>query len=158
MELNRALIQILMGMIGTLGFTFLYNIRGKKLLLAVLGAGLSWSFNLILTDSIPSEPMRYFLCAALVALYGEILARKLKTPATTFFIPTLIPHIPGGALYTTMRLALDKQWVACMEQAFYTFRLALALAMGLITVLSVFNAHGVLQRYLASRNKEESTR
>lgn len=154
MELSRALLQICMGMIGTLGFALLYNIRGNKLVLAVLGAGLSWSFNLILTGSVPSEPMRYFLCAAMVALYGEILARRLKTPATTFFIPTLIPHIPGGALYNTMRLALDKQWEACLGQAFYTFKLALALALGLIAVLSVFNAYGVLHRYRISRNKE----
>ncbi len=152
-QLQRDLLQILMAMAGTLGFSLLFNIRGKKLVLAVLGAGISWAFNLLLVNVVPSEPVRYFCCATLSALYGEILARKLKTPATTFFIPTLIPHIPGGALYLTMRLALERQWVPCLVQAFYTFKLALGLAMGLAAVLSVFNAYAVLKRRVEEKRK-----
>ena len=151
-ELSTAILQIAMSMAGSFGFSLLYHIRGKKLLLAALGGGLSWALHLALAPVLPGEPIRYFLCACFVAFYAEILARILKTPATTFLIPSMIPHIPGGSLYTTMRYALEKQWDLCLSQAFKTFKLALALAMGFVAVLMVFNVIGVFR----SRNGKEA--
>ena len=37
-----ALIQILMGALGTFGFNILFHIRGRKLLFATLGGVISW--------------------------------------------------------------------------------------------------------------------
>ena len=144
---EQTVLQIAMSFLGSLGFSVLYNIRGTKLLLAALGGALSWALYLFLQPVWPAEPIRYFLCAAFVAFYGEILARILKTPATTFLIPSMIPHIPGGALYTTMRLAVEKDWTACLAQAFYTFKLALALAMGIAAVLTAFNVYGIIRTH-----------
>lgn len=132
------ILQILMGAVGTLGFCVLFNIRGKKLVLAVLGAALSWSLCVALEPFAPGEPARWFISAMFVALWAEVLARVMKTPATTFLIPGIIPHIPGGALYNTMRLALERQWSACLSRAFYTLRLALSLALGMIVVHSLW--------------------
>ena len=146
-----AILQICMSTIGSFGFSILYHIRGRKLLLAALGGGISWAIYLALAPVLPGESIRYFLCACFVAFYAEILARLLKTPATTFLIPSMIPHIPGGSLYTTMRYALEKQWQLCLNQAFNTFKLALALALGFVAVLMVFNVIGVLR---SRKNKE----
>ena len=44
-----------------------------------------------------------------------------------------------------MRYGLNRQWSACLSQAFYTLKLALALALGIIAVLSVL---GVVQQLL----------
>ncbi len=150
-DFATSLLQIGMSFLGSLGFSLLYHIRGKKLLLAALGGGISWAIYLALAPVLPGEPIRYFLCACFVAFYAEILARLLKTPATTFLIPSMIPHIPGGSLYTTMRYALEKQWQLCLSQAFNTFKLALALALGFVAVLMVFNVIGVLR---SRKNKE----
>ena len=140
--MNDALLQILMSFAGSFGFSVLYNVRGKKLLWAAMGGVLAWGTNLLLMPVIAGEPLRYFFSAFFSAVYAEILARVLKTPATTFLIPSIIPNIPGGALYHTMRFALNREWGACFSQAFYTLKLALALALGIIAVLSLL---GVLQ-------------
>ena len=152
-EFSTAILQIAMSTFGSFGFSILYHIRGRKLVLAALGGGLSWALYLALASVLPGEPIRYFLCACFVASYAEILARILKTPATTFLIPSMIPHIPGGSLYTTMRYALEKQWDLCLSQAFNTFKLALALALGFVAVLMLFNVIGVLR----SLKKKEAT-
>ena len=146
-DLSTAILQIAMSMAGSFGFSLLYHIRGKKLLLAALGGGLSWALHLALAPVLPSEPIRYFLCACFVACYAEVLARLLKTPATTFLIPSMIPHIPGRSLYQTMRYALDKEWMECLSQAFYTFKLALALAMGSVVILTIFNVVGIVRQF-----------
>lgn len=140
--MSMDVIQVLTGMLGSFGFSVLYNVRGARLIWATLGGGLSYSLYLLLAPVFPSEMLRYFLSAAFVAFYAEILARALRTPATTFLIPSIIPHIPGGALYRTMQLALNRQWSACLSQAVYTLSLALGLALGIIAVLSAF---GVMQ-------------
>jgi uncharacterized membrane protein YjjB (DUF3815 family) len=137
MTLND-IIQILMGYLGTLGFNILFNLRGKKLWLASFGGLLSWAVVLLLDAWLPSETMRYFLGSAAGALYGEILARVEKTPTTTFLVPSVIPLIPGSALYYTMNYALNKQWQMFGQQAFYTLTLAGALAVGIIAVTTVF--------------------
>ena len=131
------LLQILMGALGTLGFNILFNIRGRKLLLATLGGFISWTVFLALEPVLGSEALRYLISAATITVYGEVLARLEKTPTTTFLVPSIIPLIPGSALYYTMNYALNEQWGQFAEQAFYTLQLALSLAVGIIAVTTV---------------------
>lgn len=84
------LIQIFTGFLGSLGFSILFNVRGKKLLVASLGGLMSWTVFLLLAPLFPSETLRYFFSAAAVTLYAEIFARIEKTPTTTFLVPSLI--------------------------------------------------------------------
>lgn len=145
-------LQVLMGFLGSFGFSILFNVRGLKLLLASLGGALSWLLYLLVEPYYPNEMLRYFISAAFVAVYAEFLARMLRTPATTFLIPSIIPHIPGGSLYHTMRFALNKDWNACLSQAVHTLSLALALALGIIAVLSVFGVINVVLNRLWYRS------
>lgn len=135
--MKDALIQILMGYLGSLGFNILFNIRGRKLFIASLGGLISWAVFLALEPLLPGEPIRYFLSAAAVTVYGEIFARLEKTPTTTFLVPSVIPLIPGGSLYYTMNFALNKQWSEFSARGFYTLQLALALAVGIIAVTTL---------------------
>ena len=151
-DFTTGLMQVCMSFLGSLGFSVLFNVRGWKVLLAALGGCWSWAVFLLLGGIIPEVPYRYFCCACLIALYAEILARILKTPATSFLIPSMIPHIPGSSLYETMRFALYKQWDLCLSQAFYTIKLALALALGSAVVLTIFNVIALLR----SGKKEEA--
>lgn len=155
-------LQILMGWAGSFGFSVLFNVRGLKLILASFGGAISWTLYLLVEPFFSNEMFRYFLSAAFVAVYAEIFARVLKTPATTFLIPSIIPHIPGGALYHTMRYALNREWSACLSQAVYTLSLALGLALGIIAVLSVFGVINVVlnklwYRMYRSTMKKEHT-
>lgn len=130
-------LQIIMGGLGTLGFNLLFNLRGRKLVLATLGGVISWSVFLVLEPLLPDEALRYFLATAVVTVYGEVLARVKRTPTTTFLVPSVIPLIPGSALYHTMNYALNKQWAEFAHQAFYTLQLALSLAVGIIAVTTL---------------------
>lgn len=130
-------VQIVMAGLGTLGFNILFNIRGKKLLLATLGGVISWAVFLALEPIMPGEAGRYFVSAAVITVYGEVLARVVKTPTTSFLVPSIVPLIPGSALYYTMNYALNKEWSQFAQQAFYTIQLALSLAVGIIAVTTV---------------------
>ena len=133
-----AIIQITASFFGTMGFCFLFNIRGNKLWLAALGGMLSWLLFLSLESIVASEGIRYFLVSVCSTVYAEILARILKTPATTFSIITLIPLVPGGALYHTATFAMSGEATQFLEKLIYTVELALALSLGIVVVTAVF--------------------
>lgn len=142
--MSEGVLQLFMSFFGSLGFSLLYNLRGKKLLLASLGGALSWGVYLLMDLPGCSEALRYFVASFSLAVYAEILARVIKAPATTFLIPGLIPLVPGGSLYHTMRYGLNRRWYLCASQAMYTLKLALALALGIVAVLSVLGMINVL--------------
>lgn len=132
------IIQIITGFIGSFGFAILFNIRGKKLIVSSLGGLLSWTLFVLLGYlSIESEPIRYFIVAATISLYAEIMARIFRTPTTTFIITSLIPLIPGGSLYYTMAYAFDSDLNRFLEKGLYTLQLAVALALGILVVGAV---------------------
>ena len=129
---DAQVIQIITGFIGSLGFAILFNVRGKKMLFAALGGLLSWGIFVLLGFAIESEAVRYFIVAALISLYAEVMARVLRTPTTTFIMTALIPLIPGGSLYYTMAYALESDLTRFFEKGVDTLQLALALALGVI--------------------------
>ena len=126
------ILQIITGCIGTLGFAVLFNIKGKRLLMATLGGLLSWTLFVLLGNVIESEPIRYFIVSAICSVYAEIMARILKTPTTTIQITALIPLIPGASLYYTMAYALESDMARFVTKAVSTLKLAGALALGIV--------------------------
>lgn len=142
------LIQILMGGLGSLGFGVLFHIRRTRLAIATVGGLMSWTVFLVLAPLFPPEALRYFFSAAAVTVYAEVFARVVKTPTTTFLVPSLIPLIPGGSLYYTMNYALNEQWAAFAAKAFYTLELAVALALGIIAVTTLNRIVNVVAKKL----------
>lgn len=131
------LIQISAGLIGSLCFGILFNMRGKRLIAAAVGGLLSWGLFVVLSHYISSEPINYFIVAAVVSLYSEIMARVLKTPAAPVVTTSLIPLIPGGSLYYTMASAFESNFTVFLEKAVSTLKLACALALGIIIVTAI---------------------
>ena len=129
-----AFVQILTGFLGSLGFAFLYNIRGKKLVAAALGGFMSWSLFLLLGLFMNSEPIRYLIVSMFISIYAKLLARLFKTPTTTFIITALIPLIPGASLYYTMSSAFGGNFDVFLKNAVSTLSLALALAIGVAII------------------------
>ena len=81
--------------------------------------------------------LSYFVSAALITVYCEIMARVIKTPTTSFILPSLVPLIPGASLYNTMRMAFLGSFGDFTDKAVYTLKLAAALAIGVIIASAV---------------------
>ncbi len=130
-------IQVVAGLTGSLCFGILFNMRGKRLIAAAVGGLLSWGLFVVLSHFILNEPINYFIVAAIVSFYSEIMARILKTPAAPVVTTSLIPLIPGGSLYYTMASAFESNFATFLEKAVTTLELASALALGIIVVTTI---------------------
>ena len=130
-------VQVLMALLGTLGFTVVFGCKKSHIVWLSLGGALSWIVYLLASPFVSFEPAKYFLSAVAVALYAEIFSRVLKTPTTNILIPALVPLIPGGALYYTIRYAFSSDWASFYSYGALTLGIAFAIALGVIAVSTV---------------------
>ena len=128
------IIQVLMAFLGSLGFTIVFGCKKSHIIFLSLGGALSWIVYLISSPFVAFEPAKYFIATVFVALYAEIFARILKTPTTDILIPALVPLIPGGALYYTIRYAFSSEWQSFLSNGSLTLGIAFAIALGVIAV------------------------
>lgn len=131
------IMQIIAGFVGTLGYSVLFNIRGKRLAVSAFGGLLSWSLFVLLSNFVHNEAINYFFVALVMSVYAEIMARLLKTPTTTYITTSLIPLIPGSSLYYTMAYAFESDMERFISKAVDTLKLGAALALGIIVAGTV---------------------
>ena len=117
----ESLIQILMALIGSVGFAILFNIKKDKISIIAFGGAMSW------------------ICYLFFYSYN---ANKVIS-----LIPILVPLIPGGDLYYTMyNLVTDN-----MDNFIYFFNLvikeAAAISFGIILVTSIMQIITKLKKY-----------
>lgn len=99
---QSVLVQLLAGAAACVGFALWFRVRGVKIVCCALGAMLCWGVYLLAKEIYPSVFAATILASAVCGLYGQIMARVHKTPATIFTTISLLPLIPGSSLYYAM--------------------------------------------------------
>lgn len=131
------IIQTLVSFMASLGFGIIFNIKGKKLIFAAFGGGLSWFVYLLFTQFNMSKIPSLFLSSVIFSIYSEICARLLKTPVTTIVICALIPLVPGAGMYYTMYETITGNISGAIELGLNTIAEAGSLALGVIFVSTI---------------------
>lgn len=121
----------------TFGFGILFNIKGKKLLFAALGGGLSWYFYSLPLSLGLSEVSSLFISALVFSTYSEVLARIFKTPVTSFVICALFPLVPGSGMYYTMLATINGDLQNAVHLGINTLANAGTLALGVIFISTI---------------------
>ena len=128
--------QLLAAFVGAMGFALLFGMRRRYLFAASLGALLGWGVYLLVEWLLGNTFLPSLAAAAFVLSYSEIMAKVLKTPATLFVIPAIIPLVPGGSLFYTMSCAVHGDLGNARLYGTRTGECALAIAAGISIVLA----------------------
>lgn len=131
------IIQLISAMVGSVGFAILYGLKWKYIPYAAFGGFLSWGFYLLGMHFWSNVFLAGLSAAAFSAFYSETFARILKAPATLFFIPSVIPLVPGRTLYYACSNAVIKNWSIAKSYANTTLEFALSIAAGTCIVWAV---------------------
>lgn len=150
--MEKHIIQLIAAFVGSMGFCFVFNVRGKLVLPAAFGGMLCWGVYLLYESALGGLFMPALIASAFAALYGEVLARIYKAPAPVFLIPTVIALIPGSALYYTMSYAVRNDWAMCHEYAAQTGIYALGIAIGISLVWAVMEIFRNIHRLFRKEN------
>ncbi len=92
----------------------------------------------LLLQPLLTEATAVFAATFAVCMSAEVLARVLKTPATVFSIPAILPLVPGLMLYHTLLHFGNGDTVGGLASSVETLIVAgsLALAVTLATLLA----------------------
>ena len=131
------IIQLIAGMIGSVGFAMMFGLKAKYILSAAIGGFLSWGLYLLGMHIFDNVFLACLMASAFCAFYSEITARIQKAPTTLFFITSVLPLIPGRTLYYTCSNAVVRNWKNMKVFANLTLQYALAIAAGACIVWAI---------------------
>ena len=140
--MREILIQLVTACLGSLGFSILFGLRRRYLFAASVGGLLVWGVYLVMESLLQTPFLSNLLASAFAVLYAEALARILKSPATLFVVPGIIPLAPGSSLYYTMSYVVQNDIAMANDYGHQLLTAALAIAAGIsfVTILRELHA------------------
>ncbi len=133
--------------LGSMGFCFIFNIHGKKLLFAAFGGAFGWLAYSLTGYIYPNPVLQYFVASIVISIYAETFARLHKVPAILYLVVALIPLVPGSGIYYTMEYCISGNTAEFMSVGLQTLSITGAIAMGVLVVSSC------IRLYLVARVK-----
>ncbi len=130
-------IELVAAFLVGVGFSLLYNVRGKIFLPAIGGAALCWLVNDWALGAGHSAITGAFFGGLAVAIWSEIFSRISKAPVTVFLIIGIFPIVPGGGIYNTMQGIISGDYAVALAKGVETIGIALALSLGVLIVSTV---------------------
>lgn len=131
--------QIIAAAIGGLGFSIVFGIRRRYMVLIALNAGASWAVYLAV-NAFAEDFAANIVSAAFCSMVAAILARCIKVPTVVLQMPATVPMIPGGSLYYTMYYVFSGDTVNMHLYLFATIRAIFGMAIGFAVVSVVLRS------------------
>lgn len=130
--MQNAVIMLVTSVLATLGFSILFFVHPRRLLVATLGGVLTTGVYLLGIHFIGGELLPNLLGALAGAGFSEIMGRLTKVPVPVYMVPCIIPLVPGGALYATMFNFVSGNYAAAATSGMQTLQIALGIAGGIV--------------------------
>lgn len=136
-EIIRISILILATLISSAGFALYFGVKKHEYLWALLSSVIcciGYEISFLLGCGMF---MSAFIGAGLSAAYSDIMAHKLKVPATMMIIIGILPLVPGSKLYYTMQGVVQNDLEMFNKNVKAALLLAAGIAVGIITVTAI---------------------
>lgn len=130
------LIQILAAVIGSFGFALIFNLKKDKMPYVLIGAGLGWAVYLVCYHYTQNLFLSNMIASVFCTASAEILARWRKAPSTLFLLVHILPLVPGGSLYYTMRSFVLNDKATFTGYGLNTLYVSAGIAVGILVVMS----------------------
>ncbi|WP_165060414.1 threonine/serine exporter ThrE family protein [Adlercreutzia sp. ZJ154] len=122
----------------TFGFALFFDVRKSLLAITTIGGVITWGIYLLLSEYVSADAFTpTFIASCFAAIYSEVLAKRFRTPTSTFFIISVIPLVPGRALYFTMKCALLGSWAQFGDYGLLTLQFVLGIALSISVVWAI---------------------
>ncbi|MGL5977877.1 MAG: threonine/serine exporter family protein [Erysipelotrichaceae bacterium] len=131
------MITLIGSFLASVGFGIAFNIDRSHLFFGGVCGMLGGAVYYLILHYPSSEFMALFFAAVCVSICSEVLARRYRTPVTTFVVCGIIPLVPGGTMYYTMLEVVNGNGSLALELGFQALAYAGAIAMAIIIVSSV---------------------
>lgn len=131
------LIQCIAGIVGCLGFCFLFNIHWPGALLCALGGAIAWMIYCLVAHFGGNELTCYLFSSFAAASYSEIMARVRKYPAISYLVVSILPLIPGAGIYFTTNYLIAGDISGFAASGTQTIAIAGVIAVGILMASTI---------------------
>lgn len=128
------IISVLSAFISTIGFSIVFHVQRKHLIVCGTVGALGWFVYLAGLEFGLTDVLSTFLASLLVTQLSYVLARRRKSPVTVFLIAGIIPLVPGLGLYRTMSAVLESNYSQAVNYAALTFEISGVIAGAIVIV------------------------
>lgn len=127
------LFQLITSFIASAGFGLLFNAPKNYLWQCGVNGMIGWIFYFCLVeyrgfDAVPASIIASFI----VAMISGVLARWFKAPIIIFNVAGIIPLVPGGLAYASMRHFVSDDYSTALQLAAKVLLISGAIAAGLV--------------------------
>lgn len=144
MELAPSLtIQLISCTIACVGFAIWFQVKGKQVIYAGIGAFFTWLVYALLFDLWGSNFIATLVGAVFVAGYAQIMARVNKAPATIFLTASVFPLVPGPNLYYMMYAIVMEEPAAAKSEALTLLITCLGIVFGFL-IVEIINKYSLI--------------
>lgn len=130
------LIQFIAAIMSTVGFALVFSVPLKTLFVSAINGGFGWVIFKYVIDTTGSKYIAVFLSALSITFVSEMLARRLRYPASVFIIPGIINLVPGEGIYNTMGYFVNNQTELAIESFYSTIVVAGSISFGILLASS----------------------
>ena len=129
--------EFIFAFLGTLGFTFIFNVPLRHIPVASFVGGAGWVVFQIADAMGCGVAIACFFGACTVGLTSDIASKVFKEAATIFVIPGVLPLVPGAGTYYTMLAVIEGNLDQAAAKGIETLAMAGAIALGLLVMGTV---------------------
>ncbi len=127
-------VQLISCTIGGTGFAWMFKIKGRQVLYSSVGSFFTWIIYLVVYEMNPSNFVATLVASIFVAAYAFVMSRINKAPSTIFLVASVVPLMPGAALYYLMYGFVSQDMALVFSKAQTLLGTCLAIAFGFIIV------------------------
>lgn len=150
---GRIVLELAMAILTACSYALMFNTDKKHIVyIGICGLG-TYAIYYLTAELLSSLFWAAFISSAFTALFSEITARVHKAPAVIFLLPGIVPTVPGGSLYYTMRNMVLGDLSGAFNKFSVTISVGLGIAGGIVCVSIIF---GTVMDWITKRKAAKS--
>lgn len=136
-QIGELVAQFFLAGVGTLSFAILFACPRRSLPYCAIVGAVGWAVYELLVMLGADSAAASLLAVIPLTLLTRIFAIARKTPVTVFLLSGIFPLVPGAGIYYTAYYFIQGNNALALSNGISTFKIAVALAVGISLVLSI---------------------
>ena len=130
--------HFVVAVIATISFGITFQMPRRHYLACGLTGAVGWMVYILCYDLLGvTAPVAVLIATLPLTLGARFFSVYHKAPVTVFLLPGIFPLVPGAGIYYTAYYFLQGEEVLFASKGAETFKVALALALGIALVCSL---------------------
>lgn len=126
------ILQVIVATFAVASFSILFSVPKDQCLFAAAIGGFAWFSYLTLSQMGAGPAMSSLAATLLLTLLARLFALHQKHPVTIYLMAGIFPLVPGSGIYYTSYYFIMNDMRAFVEKGMETFKIAGAIALGII--------------------------